>query len=66
VGIRQALKVARYGGRSAGEKAASIALLYPGGQGKHDDQGTTSAETADVSERRLRVARQIGRHSPDM
>ena len=40
--------------------AASIALLYPGGQGKHDDEGATSAETAEVSLRRLQVARQIG------
>jgi hypothetical protein len=29
--------------------AASIALLYPSGQGKHDDEGATSAETAKVS-----------------
>jgi hypothetical protein len=49
-----------------GERAAALALLYPGGQGKADEAGKTSAETAEVSERRLRVARQVGRHSLEL
>ena len=49
-----------------GERAAGLALLYPGGQGKRDDQGTTSAETAEVSYRRLAQARQVLRHSREL
>jgi hypothetical protein len=43
-----------------------IALLYPGGQGKKDDEAETSAETADVSMRRVQEARQVLRHSRDL
>ena len=50
---------------SKGERAASIALLFPDapmGRGKSDD-ARKSAETADISDRRLRAARQVGRFS---
>lgn len=48
-----------------GEHAMGIALAYPGGQGKSDEEAKTSAETADVSMRRVREARQVLRSSPD-
>jgi hypothetical protein len=51
---------------SKGERAAALALLYPGGQGKADEAGKTSAETAEVSIRRLQQARQVGRHSTEL
>ena len=49
-----------------GELAMSIAMLYPGGQGKKDEGARTSAETADVSMRRVQAARQVLRHSIDL
>jgi hypothetical protein len=48
-----------------GEMAASIAILFPEapmGRGA-EDEGTKSAETADISSRRLQLARQVGRPS---
>jgi hypothetical protein len=54
-----------------GEKAMSIALLYPeepetGGRGKTGSQSKTAAEIAGVSERRIRQARQVLRFSRDL
>jgi hypothetical protein len=54
-----------------GEKATSIALLYPeepetGGRGKTGSQSKTAAEIAGVSERRTRQARQVLRFSRDL
>ena len=51
-----------------GERAASIALLYPEarrGRGV-EDEGGKAAETADISLRRVREARQVGRHSTEL
>lgn len=48
-----------------GEHAMGIALAYPGSQGKKDEAARTSAETADVSMRRVQVARQVLRYSLD-
>ena len=49
-----------------GQKAIAIAFLFPGGQGKKDAKGKTSADSAEVSYRRIREARSILRHSPKL
>jgi len=49
-----------------GEHAMALALAYPGGQGKKDDDARTSAETAEVSMRRVQVARQVLRYSREL
>src|SRR6266436_2771957 len=54
-----------------GERAMSLALLYPaetgaGGRGKKGSQSKRAAETAGVSHRRIQEARQVLKHAPDL
>ena len=54
-----------------GERAMSLALLYPaetgtGGRGKKGSQSKRAAETAGVSQRRVQEARQVLKHAPDL